>query len=30
VTVRDRDSMHQERVSIANVESYLAERLTDW
>jgi glycyl-tRNA synthetase len=29
VTVRDRDSMKQERVSIANVESYLAERLTD-
>jgi glycyl-tRNA synthetase len=29
VTVRDRDSMQQERVSIANVESYLAERLTD-
>jgi len=30
VTVRDRDSMKQERVSIANVESYLTERLTDW
>ena len=29
VTVRARDSMQQERVSIANVESYLAERLTD-
>ena len=29
VTVRDRDSMQQERVSIANVESYLAERLAD-
>jgi glycyl-tRNA synthetase len=29
VTVRDRDSMQQERVSIANVESYLAERLPD-
>jgi glycyl-tRNA synthetase len=29
VTVRDRDSMTQERVSIANVESYLAERLAD-
>ena len=28
VTVRARDSMQQERVSIANVESYLAERLT--
>jgi glycyl-tRNA synthetase len=29
VTVRDRDSMQQERVAIANVESYLAERLAD-
>src|SRR5205814_10573694 len=28
VTARDRDSMRQDRVSIANVESYLAERLT--
>ncbi len=27
VTVRERDSMQQERVSIANLESYLAERL---
>jgi glycyl-tRNA synthetase len=27
VTVRDRDSMHQERVGIAAVESYLSERL---
>ena len=27
VTVRDRDSMQQERVSIAGLESYLAERL---
>ena len=29
VTVRERDSMKQDRVSIANVESYLAERLAD-
>ena len=29
VTVRDRDSMQQDRVSIASVESYLAERLAD-
>ncbi len=29
VTVRERDSMKQERVNIANVESYLAERLGD-
>ncbi|HEX6527192.1 MAG TPA: glycine--tRNA ligase [Streptosporangiaceae bacterium] len=28
VTVRERDSMRQERVSIDNLESYLAERLT--
>jgi glycyl-tRNA synthetase len=27
VTVRDRDSMHQERISISNVETYLSERL---
>ncbi len=27
VTVRDRDTMDQERVGIANVEAYLAERL---
>jgi glycyl-tRNA synthetase len=27
VTVRDRDSMQQERIGIDNVESYLAERL---
>jgi glycyl-tRNA synthetase len=27
VTVRERDSMKQDRVNIANVESYLAERL---
>ena len=27
VTVRERDSMHQERISISNVETYLAERL---
>jgi glycyl-tRNA synthetase len=29
VTVRDRDSMQQDRVSMASVESYLAERLAD-
>ncbi len=29
VTVRERDSMKQERVGIAAVESYLAERLAD-
>jgi glycyl-tRNA synthetase len=29
VTVRERDSMKQDRVNIANVESYLAERLAD-
>jgi glycyl-tRNA synthetase len=29
VTVRDRDSMAQERVSISGVESYLAKRLPD-
>jgi glycyl-tRNA synthetase len=29
VTVRDRDSMKQDRVSIASVEAYLAERLAD-
>jgi glycyl-tRNA synthetase len=28
VTVRERDSMRQERVSIDGLESYLAERLT--
>ena len=27
VTVRDRDTMQQERVSLDNVESYLAQRL---
>jgi glycyl-tRNA synthetase len=28
VTVRDRDSMTQDRVPIAEVEAYLAERLS--
>jgi glycyl-tRNA synthetase len=27
VTVRERDSMHQERIGLSNVESYLSERL---
>ena len=27
VTVRDRDSMDQERVALAEVEAYLAEKL---
>ena len=27
VTIRERDTMSQERVSLDNVESYLAERL---
>jgi glycyl-tRNA synthetase len=27
VTIRERDSMRQERIGIDNVESYLAERL---
>jgi glycyl-tRNA synthetase (class II) len=29
VTIRERDSMRQDRVAIAGLENYLAERLTD-
>jgi glycyl-tRNA synthetase len=28
VTVRERDSMHQDRIAIDGLESYLSERLT--
>jgi len=30
VTVRERDSMKQERIAIDGIEAYLSERLSDY